>query len=81
MKMEKIGHLGASNSLLQVQIDTLQQILDSIKSVLVGDIDWQSDVALSCVVNYLEEEIGLLVFQKEINKKEMSNLLLEAIKQ
>ena len=79
--MEKIGHLGASNSLLQVQIDTLQQILDSIKSVLVGDVDWQSDVALSCVVNYLEEEIGLLVFQKEINKKEMSNLLLEAIKQ
>ena len=79
--MEKIGHLGGYNSLLQVQIDTLQQILDSIKSVLVGDIDWQSDVALSCVVNYLEEEIGLLVFQKEINKKEMSNLLLQAIKQ
>ena len=79
--MEKIAQLGASNSKLQVKRDTLKQIADSIKDVLLGDIDWQSDVALSCVVTYLENEIGLLVFQKEINKKEMSNLLLQAIQQ
>ena len=79
--MEKIGELGAFNSKLQVEIDSLAQIVENINTVLDGDIDWQEAVALSCVVSYCESEIGLLKFQKEINKKEMSNLLVQALQQ
>ena len=79
--METIGKLGAENSKLQGQIDILQQILDTIDIVLDGEIDWQSCVALSCVASFIKNEIELMDFQKELNKKEMSNLLLQAIQQ
>ena len=79
--METIGKLGAENSKLQAQIDSLQQILDTINIVLDGEIDWQSCVALSCVASFIQNEIELLDFQKELNKKEMSNLLLQALQQ
>ena len=79
--MEKIGELGGSNTKLQIEIDILAELVDNINTVLDGDIQWQETVALSCVVTYCETQIGLLKFQKEINKKEMSNLLLQAIQQ
>ena len=66
---------------MQVKIDSLQQIVDNIKTVLNGQIDWADDVALSCVVTCLENDIDLMQFQKEINKKEMSNLLVKALSQ
>ena len=69
--MEKIAQLEASNSKLQVEIDSWKQIVENINSVdlLSGDIDWQKAVALSCVVSYCEGEIELLLFQKEGNVK------------
>ena len=78
--MEKIGELGGFNTKLQIEIDILAELIDNINTVLDGDIQWQEAVALSCVVTYGETQIGLLKFQKEINK-EMSNLLLQALQQ
>ena len=57
--MERVGELGALNSKLQIEIDSLQQIVDNINIVLDGDIDWIDAVALSCVVSHLEEEIDM----------------------
>ena len=79
--MERVGELGALNSKLQIEIDSLQQIVDNINIVLDGDIDWIDAVALSCVVSHLEEEIDMMQFQKDLNKKEMSNLLVQALPQ
>ena len=79
--MEGICQIGASNSQMQVKIDSFQQIVDNIKTVLNGQIDWADDVALSCVVSVLENDIDLLEFQKSLNKKEMSNLLVKALSQ
>ena len=79
--MEKIGELGGFNSQLQIEIDILEELVDIINTVLEGDIDWQQAVALPCVVTHCESQIGLLKFQKELNKKEMSNLLLQALQQ
>ena len=79
--MERVGELGALNSKLQIEIDSLQQIVDNINIVLDSDIDWIDAVALSCVVRHLEEEIDMMQFQKDLNKKEMSNLLVQALPQ
>ena len=79
--MEKIAELGGFNSQLQIEIDILEQLVENINTVLEGDIDWQETVALSCVVTHCESKIGLLKFQKELNKEEMSNLLLQALQQ
>ena len=79
--MEKIGELGGFNSQLQIEIDILEKIVENINTVLEGNIDWQETVALSCVVTHCKSQIGLLKFQKELNKKELSNLLLQALQQ
>ena len=79
--MEKIGELGGFNTKLQIEKDILAELVDNINTVLDEDIQWQEAVALSCVVSYCETQIGLLKFQKEINKKEMSNLLFHALQQ
>ena len=64
-----------------IEIDISEQLVENINTVLEGNIDWQETVALSCVVTHCESQIGLLKFQKELNKKEMSNLLLQALQQ
>ena len=79
--MEKIGELCGFNSQLQIEIDILEELVENINTVLEGNIDWQEAVVLSCVVTHCENKIGLLKFQKELNKKEMSNLLLQALQQ
>ena len=80
--MEKIGELGGFNSQLQIEIQQVwKKLVENIDTVLEGDIDWQETVALSCVVTHCESQIGLLKFQKELNKKEMSNFLLQALQQ
>ena len=79
--MEKVCELGAKNTKLQQEIDTLQQIISNISEVNSVEICWQDSVVLDCVSSYLSEEVDLKKFEKEINKKEMTNILVQALPQ
>ena len=79
--MEKVCELGAKNTKLQQEIDTLEQIISNISEVNSVDICWQDSVVLGCVSAYLSEEVELKKFEKEINKKEMTNILVQALPQ
>ena len=79
--MEKVCELGAKNTKLQQEIDTLQEIISNISEVNSVDICWQDSVVLDCVSAYLIEEVELKKFEKEINKKEMTNILVQALPQ
>ena len=77
--MERICELGAKNVLIQQEIDGLKPILDNINIVLSGQVTWQEDIVLSLVSNKIKNDIELLEFDKENNKKEMANLLLQSL--
>ena len=79
--MEKVCELGAKNTKLQQEIDSLEQIISNISEVNSVDICWQDSVVLDCVGAYLSEEVELKKFEKEINKKEMTNILVQALPQ
>ena len=78
-KMEKICDLGRINSELQVEINTLESSIDNIKKVNSVEICWADSVVLDIVTGYLQEEVEIRLFQKEFNKKEMSNLLAQTL--
>ena len=77
--MERICELGAKNVLIQQEIDGLKAILDNINIVVSGQVTWQEDIVLSLVSNNIKNDIELLEFDKENNKKEMANLLLQSL--
>ena len=79
--MEKVCELGAKNTKLQQEIDTLEQIISNISEVNSVDICWQDSVVLDCVSAYLSEEVEFKKIEKEINKKEMTNILVQALPQ
>ena len=77
--MERICELGAQNGLIQQQIDGFKAILENINIVLSGQVTWQEDIVLSLVFSKIKNDIELLEFDKENNKKEMANLLLQSL--
>ena len=77
--MEKICDLGKFNSEIQVEIDSLEDIIKNIEIVNSDNISWADSVVLDTVVKYLKEEVEVKQFQKDFNKKEMSNLLAQAL--
>ena len=79
--MEKVCELGAKNTKLQEEIDSLEEIISNISQVNCVNICWQDSVVLDCVSAYLSEEVQLKKFEKEINKKEMTNILVQALPQ
>ena len=78
--MEQVGNLGRENSQLQKQIASFKEVITSIEG-LEEDLCWADSVVFSLVAKYCEEEIGLREFQKDLNKKCMSNLLVQALQQ
>ena len=79
--MEKVCQLGAQNTKLQQEIDSLQEIISNISQVNSVEICWQDSVVLDCVSAYLGEKVELKKIEKEINKKEMTNILVQALPQ
>ena len=79
--MEKVCELGKINSELQVQIDTLETSIKNIEEVNSGNICWADSVALDIVVEFMKEEVKVMQFEKDFNKKEMTNLLVQALPQ
>ena len=80
LKMDEICALGRSNCQFQAQIDILKAQVDSIEQVLNSTgICWAQYIALDLVRNRLVDQIELLKWQKEINKKHMSNVLAKAL--
>ena len=79
--MEKVCELGKINSELQVQIDTLETSIKNIEEVNSDNICWADSVALDIVVKFMKEEVKVMQFEKDFNKKEMTNLLVQALPQ
>ena len=77
--MEKICDLGKFNSEIQVEIDSLEAIIKNIEIVNTDNISWADSVVLDTVVKYLKEEVEVKQFEKDFSKKEMSNLLAQAL--
>ena len=77
--MEQVGNLGRENSQLQKEIDSFKEVITSIESL--ENLCWADSVVFSVVAQYCQEEIELRKFQKESNKKSMSNLLVQALQQ
>ena len=78
--MDQICALRRSNSQFQPQIDIFQPQVDTIEQVLNSTgISWADYIALDLVRSKLVEQIELLKWQKEINKRQMSNMLVRAL--
>ena len=78
--MDQICALSRSNCQFQAQIDILQPQVDTIEQVLNSTgICWADYIALDLVRSKLVEQIELLKWQKEINKRQMSNVLVRAL--
>ena len=79
--MEKICDLARINTDLQREIDSLKHSIDNLEVVNSGDICWADSVVLDIVINKLREEVELKVWEKDLNKKEMTNVLVQALPQ
>ena len=79
--MEEMCQIGQTNSKLQGDISCLEATIERIKAVNTENICWSDSVVFDCVVAYLSEEVELKKFQKEFNKKAMTNILVKHIKQ
>ena len=78
--MDQICALSRSNCTFQAQIDNLQPQVDNIEQVLKSNgICWADYIALDLVRSKLVDQIELLKWQKEINKRQMSNVLVRAL--
>lgn len=80
-KMERICQLGQFNSKLQLEIDSLNALIANIKEVNTVNINWADSVVLDCIAKHLTEEVELKVWEKDLNKQEMTNLLVQALPQ
>ena len=79
--MEEICNLGRKNIKLQSEIDILEAIIENLEEVNTGDICWAYSVVLDIVVTNLRDQVQKKVLQKDLNKEEMSNLLVQALPQ
>ena len=79
--MDKICDLARINTDLQREIDSLKDIIDNLEVVNSGDICWADSVVLDIVITNLREQIELKVWKKDLNKKEMTNVLVQALPQ
>ena len=79
--MEKICDLARINTDLQMEIDSLKHSIDNLEVVNSGDICWADCVVLDIVINKLREEVELKVWEKDLNKKEMTNVLVQGLPQ
>ena len=79
--MEKICDLARINTDLQREIDSLKHSIDNLEVVNSGDICWADCVVLDIVINKLREEVELKVWEKDLKKKEMTNVLVQALPQ
>ena len=79
--MEKICDLARINTDLQREIDSLKHSIDNLEVVNSGDICWADCVVLDIVINKLREKVELKVWEKDLNKKEMTNVLVQALLQ
>ena len=79
--MEKICDLARINTDLQREIDCLKHSIDNLEVVNSGDICWADSVVLDILINKLREEVELKVWEKDLNKKEMTNVLVQALPQ
>ena len=78
--MYQICALSRSNCQFQAQIDILQPQVDTIEQVLNSTgICWAQYIALDLVRSRLVDQIELLKWQKDINKRHMSNVLGRAL--
>ena len=79
--MEEICNLGRKNIKLQSEIDILEATIENLEEVNTGDICWANSVVLDIVVTNLRDQVQKKVLQKDLNKEEMSNLLVQALPQ
>ena len=79
--MEKICDLARINTDLQRGIDSLKHSIDNLEVVNSGDICWADCVVLDIVINKLREEVELKVWEKDLNKKEMTNVIVQTLPQ
>ena len=79
--MEKICDLARINTDLQRELDSLKHSIDNLEVVNSGDICWADCVVLDIVINKLKEKVELKVWGKDLNKKEMTNVLVQALPQ
>ena len=79
--MDKVGELGGQNSKLQEEINILEEIITNITEVNTVEICWRDSVVLDCICSFLNQEVELKKFEKHINKKEMTNILVQALPQ
>ena len=79
--MEKICDLARINTDLQREIDSLNDIIDNLEVVNSGDICWADSVVLYIIITNLSEQVELKVWEKDLNKKEMTNVLVQALPQ
>ena len=78
--MEQICALSRSNCQFQAEIDILQPRVDTTEQVLNSTgICWAQYMALDLVRSRLVGQIELLKWQKDINKRHMSNVLVRAL--
>ena len=78
--MDQICALSRSNCQFQAQIDILQPQVDTIEQALNSTgICWADYIALDLVRNRLVDQIELLKWQKNINKRHMSNVLVRTL--
>lgn len=77
--MEAMCQLGRRNSELQSEIDSMQEIVDKITQAIEGQAEELKIEALACVAKYYTDKIEIKVWEKDRNRQQMTNYLVQAI--
>ena len=78
--MDQICSYARQNCTFQEEIDSLEEQVKALTEVLSSTgICWADYIGLDIVRSKLVDRIDILKWQKEINKRHMSNVLVQAL--
>ena len=79
--MEAICQIGQINTKLEDDIQSLEASIDSLSVVYNSNLCWRDSVVFSVVLEYLSEAVELKKAEKERNKQQMTDILLQHLQQ
>ena len=79
--MEQICQIGQINSKIQDDIKSYKASIDNLTVVCNSNLCWRDSVVFSVVLEYLSEAVELKKAEKERNKQQMTDILLQHLQQ
>ena len=79
--MEQICQIGQINSKIQDDIKSYKASIDNLTVVYNDNICWRDSVVFSVVLEYISEQVELKKVEKERNKQQMINILVQHLQQ